>query len=55
VEGEDWVVLQPKPSPCKKLLTKKGQATLKYPLMFGVVEGEIGEIIGQVSKLPTTF
>jgi hypothetical protein len=55
VEGKDWVVLQPKPSPSRKLLTKKGQVALKFPLRFGVIEGAIGQIIGHASKLPTTF
>jgi hypothetical protein len=55
VEGEDWVVLQPRPPQSKKLLTKKGQAALKSPLRSGVVEGEIGQIVGHVRKLPTTF
>jgi hypothetical protein len=42
VEGEDWVVLQPIPSPSKILLTKKGQIGLKSPSKFGVLEGENG-------------
>ncbi len=46
VESENWVVLQPKPSPLEKLLTKKGQATLKSPLRSSVVEGEINQIVG---------
>jgi len=46
VESENWVVLQPKPSPLEKLLTKKGQATLKSPLRSSVVESEISQIEG---------
>jgi hypothetical protein len=42
VEGEDWVVLQPKPSPSKRLLTKKGHIVLKFPSKYGVFEGENG-------------
>jgi hypothetical protein len=42
VEGEDWVVLQPIPSPSKILLTKKRQIGLKSPSKFGVLEGENG-------------
>jgi len=46
VESENWVVLQPKPSPLEKLLTKKGQAALKSPLRSSVVESEISQIEG---------
>jgi hypothetical protein len=55
VEGEDWVVLQPRLSPSKKLFTKKGQATLKSPSSSSVVEGETSQVVGWVNKLPTTF
>jgi hypothetical protein len=32
--------LQPRPSPSKKLLTKKGHIGLKFPSKFGVLEDE---------------
>jgi hypothetical protein len=46
VEGEDWVVLQPRPSP-----SKKRHIALKYALKSGVFEGESGQSVVQVSSV----
>jgi hypothetical protein len=46
VEGVDWVVLEPRSSPSKKLSNKKRGVGLKSPLKCGVLGGHIGHIIG---------
>jgi hypothetical protein len=45
VEGVDWVVLQPRSFPSKKLSNMKGGVILKSPLKCGVLEGHISQII----------
>jgi hypothetical protein len=44
VEGVDWIVLQPKSSPSKKLSSNKGIARFKPLMKCGVTEGQTGHI-----------
>ncbi len=51
VESRNWIVLVPRSSPSKKLMNMKGQVGLKSLLKFGVVDGQIVQVVGQVSKM----
>jgi hypothetical protein len=44
VEGVDWIVLQPKSFPSKKLSSNKGIARFKPVMKCGVVECQTGHI-----------
>jgi hypothetical protein len=50
LEGVDWIALQPKSFPSKKLSSKKGIIGFKSSMKCGV-EGQIGHIVNNVSRM----